>query len=67
MNWTNWKDAWAKPTPVELAAVELVDAERAKLVAETGRDYAESQVAYNTARIARLKKFINQATKEEGK
>lgn len=51
------------PTPLELATQELVEAERAKLVAETGLDYAKSAVAYNTARIARLKAYINSETK----
>lgn len=64
MNFINWlKAAFAKPTPLELAAQELIDAERSKLVAETGLDYAKSQVAYNTARILRLRVFINQETK----
>ena len=64
MNFINWiKGVFAKPTPLELAAQELIDAERSKLLAETGLDYAKSQVAYNTARIIRLRLFINQETK----
>lgn len=58
------KHLFAKPTPLELAAIELVQAERSKLEAETGREYAEALVKYNTARIARLRKYINKETKE---
>lgn len=54
-----------KPTPLELAVTELVDAERAKLQAETGREYAEAQCAYHAARISRLKKYITATTKEQ--
>ena len=64
MNFINWiKGVFAKPTPLELASVELVEAERAKLLAETGQDYAKAQVAYNSARILRLRAYINQETK----
>ena len=63
----SWNHPWKLPTPLEIATEELVTAERAKLEAETGQEYAAALVAYNTARIARLKKYINQATKEEAK
>ena len=56
------KRLFAKPTPLELATVELVEAERAKLEAETGREYADALVKYNTARIARLRKYITEET-----
>ena len=66
MNFLNWiKEFFARPTPLELAMEELVSAERAKLEAETGAEYAKALVEYNTARITRLQKFINQATKEQ--
>ena len=65
--WTDLKNTFRKPTPLEIATVELVEAELAKLEAETGREFADSQVQYNAARIARLKKFIAAATKEETK
>ena len=65
--WTDLKNTFRKPTPLEIATVELVEAELAKLEAETGREFADSQVQYNAARIARLKKFIAAATKEESK
>ena len=56
------KQVFAKPTPLELATEELVQAERAKLEAETGCEYADALVKYNTARIARLRKYINEET-----
>jgi hypothetical protein len=61
------KRLFAKPTPLELATEELVQAERAKLEAETGREYADALVSYNNARITRLRKYIANLTKEEVK
>jgi hypothetical protein len=49
------KRLFAKPSPQELAAKELIEAEHALLVALTGRDWAEMSVDYNTKRITRLK------------
>ena len=42
------------PTPLEMAARELVEAQRAKLEAESALDYAWSMVNYNDDRIERL-------------
>lgn len=53
-----------RPTPLEMAAKELIDAEHAKLAAQTATEYANAIVAYNEKRIARLLKFINEATKD---
>jgi len=61
------KHIFAKPTPLELATEELAQAERAKLEAETGREYAEALVKYNAARITRLRKYISKETREEPK
>ena len=52
------KQLFAKPSPLELAARELVEAEHALLVALTGRDWAEMSVDYNTKRITRLKQRV---------
>jgi hypothetical protein len=49
---------FAKPSPQELAAKELVEAEHALLIALTGRDWAEMSVDYNTKRILRLKQRV---------
>lgn len=56
------KHFFARPTPLELATAELMEAERAKLTFETAREYAGALVKYNTARIARLRKYINEET-----
>jgi hypothetical protein len=45
----------ATPTPLEMAARELVQAQRAKLEAESAREYAYHMVQYNDDRIERLK------------
>ncbi len=49
---------FGKLTPLEIAAAELVEAELAKLQAETASEYATALVAYNAARIKRLREFI---------
>ena len=45
----------ATPTPLEMAARELVQAQRAKLEAESALDYAANMVNYNNDRIDRLR------------
>lgn len=45
----------AKPTPLEMVARELVEAQRSKLEAESALDYAYSMVDYNNQRIERLR------------
>ena len=45
----------ATPTPLELAARELVQAQRAKLEAESACEYAASMIQYNNDRINRLR------------
>lgn len=57
------KHVFRKLSPLEVAVSELVEAELAKLAAETGREYAEAAVQYNTSRIRRLKTFIAASTK----
>jgi len=59
------KKLFRQYTPQEMAMKELVEAERAKLEAETGKEWAEASVAYNAARIKRLTKYINDCTKEQ--
>lgn len=46
------------PGPEELAARELNEARKALLAAQTGEEYARSQVDYNRARIARLEAYL---------
>lgn len=45
----------ATPTPLEMAARELMKAQREKLEAESALDYAANIVQYNDDRINRLK------------
>jgi hypothetical protein len=45
----------ATPTPLKMAARELVKAQREKLEAESALDYAANIVQYNDDRINRLK------------
>ena len=52
---------FAKPSPLALAQRELIEAEHAKLAAQSAAEYAESMVRYNQQRITRLIIFIKQA------
>lgn len=54
-----------KLTLLEVATRELAEAELGKLTAQTAQEFAESVVAYNVARIKRLKSFIKSQTIEE--
>jgi hypothetical protein len=47
-----------RPSLTELAERELQEAEHAKLAADTAREYAEATIAYNNARIKRLRAYI---------
>jgi len=58
---------WRKPTPLELAAEELAEAERSLLVAASSREYASAMVRYHEERISRLRAYITDATKEANK
>jgi len=48
------------PTPLELAARELVQAQRAKLEAESACEYAASMIQYNEDRISRLTRRLTE-------
>lgn len=50
----------ATPTPLELAARELVQAQRAKLEAESACEYAASMIQYNEDRINRLIRRVDE-------
>jgi len=52
------KNYFRRPTPLEVIAAELANAQLAKLEAETAVDYAVSVVRYNDTRIARLTKHL---------
>jgi hypothetical protein len=48
------KEPFKRPTPLEMIAEELADANTEKLSAETAVEYAQSVVDYNVTRINRL-------------
>ena len=54
------------PTPLEMAAKELVEAQRGKLEAESAMEYALSMVDYNDARIKRLRVRMSELQGEQG-
>jgi len=65
MNWRDLtikyvKDLLRAKTPLEVVQKELIEAQLAKLQAETSVEYSQSIVNYNEQRIARLNKRINE-------
>ena len=58
----NLRELYRKPTPLEMAAQELVEAEHAKLAAQSAAEYAASIVVYNDKRINRLRAYIGATT-----
>jgi hypothetical protein len=57
---TTLKRLFATPSPLEMVAKELVQAQRAKLEAESAREYAYHMVNYNDDRILRLQERLNE-------
>ena len=53
-----FRRALRRITPAEVAARELAEAELSMLQAQTAREYAESVMSYNQARITRLRKYL---------
>jgi cob(I)alamin adenosyltransferase len=65
MNWRELtikyvKDLLRAKTPLEVVQKELVEAQLAKLQAETSVEYSQAIVNYNEQRISRLNKRINE-------
>lgn len=54
------KQLLATPTPLEMAARELVEAQRSKLEAESAREYAYHMVQYHDDRINRLRERLDE-------
>jgi hypothetical protein len=48
-----------KPTPLELAKEELVDAQRSLLQSESAQEYSKRMSLYHRDRIKRLTMYIN--------
>ena len=53
------------PSPEELIAIELDQARRGLLEAQTGRDYANAMVIYHETRIDRLRTQLEMMTQQE--
>ena len=49
-----------KPTAAELAKAELEEARRKLLNAQSGVEYADAMVRYETARVRRLEDILGQ-------
>jgi hypothetical protein len=49
-----------KPSPEELAHLELLEARRQLLAAMSAQEWATSQVQYNQDRVARLSKTVKE-------
>jgi hypothetical protein len=58
------KKLFRRPSPTEMAAAELVEAELNRLKAQTAVEYALSVVGYEDARIKRLRKFLADSEKQ---
>jgi hypothetical protein len=55
----------ATPSPLEMAARELMQAQRAKLEAESACEYAANMVQYNEDRINRLIRRVDEMKGEK--
>ena len=58
MNYGPLNRLFHKPSPLEVAAEELREAQLKLLEANTGLDYAMSMVQYNRSRVMRLTAYI---------
>lgn len=52
------KRIFRKLTPLEIAAHEMMDAELARLQAQSGQEFAAAMTAYNEARVKRLREYL---------
>jgi hypothetical protein len=52
--WQWLQNHWVMPTPAELIAEELIQAQRTKLRHQSSMEYHTALVSYNVARIKRL-------------
>lgn len=55
---------FSKPSPLQVAAIELAQAELELLKAETGVEFASSLVTFNSLRVKRLRAFVTKQTRE---
>jgi len=64
-SFTEFKQFFQMPTPLQMAARELAQAEHELLKAETGVEFASSLVTFNKQRVKRLKAFMVEQNKVE--
>ena len=57
------RDLFKAPSPEAMALKELEDAKRSLLQAQTGAEYANALIKYNTDRVKRLTLYLNEAIK----
>ena len=55
--WEWLTNHWVMPTPAELIAEELIQAQRTKLRHQSSMEYHTALVSYNVARIKRLEQL----------
>ena len=55
--WEWLQNHWIMPTPAELIAEELIQAQRTKLRHQSSMEYHTALVSYNVARIKRLEQL----------
>jgi hypothetical protein len=61
----NWLKSLFRPlASLELAAQELIEAQRSLLASESAGEYADAMSLYHRARIERLSALISNSTKE---
>ena len=63
---TEFLRIFKKPTAAMLAQIELEDAQRALLVAQSGLDFARSSVDYNRERVTRLSRYVRTGQYDAG-
>ena len=61
---TDFMKIFGKLSPLQVAAIDLTEAELELLKAESGVEYASSLVTYNSLRVKRLKAFVTKQTRE---
>ena len=59
------KSWFRKPSPIEVAAREMNEAELARLAAQTAREYASAMADYHLTRTLRLKDYLQAQTVKE--
>jgi hypothetical protein len=63
--YTELKSFFKMPTPLQVAANELAQAELELLKAETGVEFASSLVTFNKQRVKRLKAYMVEINREK--